>query len=71
MNTMKKNMGTIDRTIRTVIALFIGYLYFSGTLTGTTGIILLIVAVVFLLTSLISFCPIYTVFGIKTCPKNE
>lgn len=68
---MKKNMGNADRIIRTIIALVIGYLYYNGTLSGTLGIVLVVLAVVFLLTSLISFCPLYTIFGIKTCATDK
>jgi hypothetical protein len=63
---MKKNMGNIDRIIRIFIAALIAFLFFTGKVTGTTGIILLILAVVFLLTSFISFCPLYLPFGIRT-----
>jgi hypothetical protein len=66
---MKKNMGITDRVLRVIIALFIGVLYFTDTVTGTLGIVLLIVAGVFLLTSVIRFCPLYIPFGIKTCAK--
>lgn len=65
---MKKNMGTADRIIRVIIAAIVGVLYFTGTISGTLGIILLVLAGVFVLTSLISFCPIYAPLGIKTCP---
>lgn len=64
---MKKNMGTADKTIRVIIALVAAYLYFSGTIPGTLGIVLLVVAIVFLLTSLVSFCPLYTLIGVNTC----
>jgi hypothetical protein len=64
---MKKNMGTADRIIRTLLAIGIAILYFTNVLGGTLGVVLLIVAVVFLLTSLVSFCPLYTLFGISTC----
>jgi hypothetical protein len=64
---MKKNMGNADRIIRTIVALLVGYLYFTGAISGTLGVILLVVSVVFLLTSLISFCPLYTLLGINTC----
>ena len=60
-------MGITDRIIRIVVAIIVAALYFTGTVTGTLGIILLIVGGIFLLTSVISFCPLYTVFGIKTC----
>lgn len=65
---MKKNMGNTDRVIRTVLAAIVAALYFTNTITGTFGIILLIVSVVFLLTSLVSFCPLYKLFGFNTCP---
>lgn len=67
---MKKNMGTADRIIRVIIAAIIAVLYFTGIIPGTLGVILLILAVVFVLTSLISFCPLYAPFGISTC-KNK
>lgn len=67
---MKKNMGTADRIIRVIIAAIIAVLYFTGLIPGTLGVILLILAVVFVLTSLISFCPLYAPFGISTC-KNK
>lgn len=64
---MKKNMGTADRVIRIVIAAMVGVLYFKEIVTGTLGIILLVLAGIFVLTSLIGFCPLYAPFGIKTC----
>ncbi|MEX0289081.1 MAG: DUF2892 domain-containing protein [Flavobacteriaceae bacterium] len=64
---MKKNMGTADRVIRVIIAAVIGILYSTGTLAGTLGIVLLILAGIFVLTSFISFCPLYAPFGISTC----
>ena len=64
---MKKNMGTADRIIRLIIAGLVATLYFTNTISGTFGIILLVLSAVFVLTSLISFCPLYTLFGIKTC----
>lgn len=67
---MKKNMGTADKTIRIVIALVIGFLYYKGTITGTIGIVLIALAVVFVLTSFISFCPIYSLIGVNTCNRK-
>ncbi|WP_291777016.1 DUF2892 domain-containing protein [Cecembia sp.] len=64
---MKKNMGTADKTIRIIIALVAAYLYFSGIIPGIVGIVLLVVAIVFVLTSLVSFCPLYTLIGVNTC----
>lgn len=68
---MKKNMGTADRIIRTIIALTIAALYAFNVISGTLGLVLLALAGIFLLTSLISFCPLYAPFGIKTCPMKE
>ncbi len=64
---MKNNMGLTDRIVRVIIAAIIGILYFSGILSGTLGIVLLVIAAVFVLTSLVSFCPLYAPFGINTC----
>jgi hypothetical protein len=63
---MKKNMGTADRIIRVIIAAVIAVLYFTDKITGTLGIVLLVLAGVLLLTSLFSFCPLYLLFGLKT-----
>jgi Protein of unknown function (DUF2892) len=67
---MKKNMGTADRIIRVLLAAVFSYLYFSGTVTGTIGIVLLVLGGVFVATSLISFCPLYTLVGLSTCPRK-
>ena len=64
---MKKNMGTADRVIRIVIAIFVITLFAMEKITGTLGILLIAFAVVFAITSFISFCPLYTPFGISTC----
>ncbi len=68
---MKKNMGNVDKAIRIIIALTIGLLYFTNIIQETIGIILLALSAVFILTSLISFCPLYTIFGLKTCPNKN
>lgn len=68
---MKKNMGTADRIIRVIITAIVVVLYSTGTISGTLGIVLLVLAGVFLLTSMISFCPLYAPFGIKTCPIKD
>jgi fatty acid desaturase len=68
---MKKNMGTADRIIRLIVAAIIGVLYFTGTISGTLGIVLLVLAGIFVLTSLVSFCPLYAPFGLKTCPMEK
>lgn len=67
---MKKNMGTIDKVIRILVAVVFVVLFFTKVVTGTMGIILLVLAVVFVLTSLISFCPLYWPFGISTARKE-
>ena len=67
---MKKNMGTIDKAIRILIAVVVAILFFTGVISGILGIILLILAGIFVLTSLISFCPLYTPLGINT-DKNK
>ena len=64
---MKKNMGSTDRVIRFIIAAVIGVLYFTNVISGTLGIVLLVLAGVFVLTSFISFCPLYAPFGLSTC----
>lgn len=68
---MKTNMGKTDKAIRVVIALALAALYIMEVLTGTIGIIAVVVAAVFLLTSLVSFCPLYAIFGIRTCPVKN
>ncbi len=67
---MKTNMGTLDRILRVVVAVVIAVLYFTGTISGTLGYVLLALGGIFLLTSVISFCPLYLPFGISTCPKK-
>lgn len=68
---MKKNMGSYDKLIRLSIAISLIILYYNDILKDTLGIIALIVALIFTVTSLISFCPLYSIFGIKTCKKEE
>lgn len=68
---MKRNMSNADRIIRLIVAAVIAGLYFSGTVTGTLGLVLIILAAVFTLTSIISFCPLYTIFGISTCAVKK
>lgn len=64
---MKKNMGTSDRIIRLALAAVIAVLYFTGTISGTLAIVLVALGAIFLLTSVISFCPLYAPFGLSTC----
>ncbi|MFQ5570331.1 MAG: DUF2892 domain-containing protein [Rhodothermales bacterium] len=63
---MKKNMGTIDRAIRVLVAVTVGVLYFMGQITGTAALILGILAGVFVLTSLVGSCPLYLPLGLST-----
>lgn len=64
---MKKNVGSADRIIRIVLAVLFAVLYFTGTVTGTIGLVLVVLGGIFLLTALIGWCPLYTSFGISTC----
>jgi hypothetical protein len=68
---MKKNMGSVDRIVRVVVAAIIAVLFFTKVITGALGIILLVLAAVFLLTSVVSFCPLYAPFGISTCETEK
>jgi hypothetical protein len=68
---MKKNMGTADRMVRLLLAAVVAGLYFGNVITGTLGIVLMVLAGVFVLTSLVSFCPLYTIFGLSTCPLKK
>jgi len=69
---MKKNMGVMDRIIRFLVAIIIGALYFVGAISGTPAVVLGILAGIFILTSFISFCPLYVPFGISTAkPVSE
>ena len=67
---MTKNLGSIDRILRIVLGITFGVLYFTGVTTGTLGIVLAVLGGIFVATSLISWCPIYAVLGIKTCPAK-
>jgi len=68
---MKKNMGSVDKIIRLIVAAVVAVLYFTNVITGTFGVVLLVLSGVFVLTSLISFCPLYAIFGIRTCPLEK
>lgn len=63
---MKPNMGSADRVIRLIIAAVILGLYLAGTITGTLGVVLLVLAAVFAATAFMRFCPLYLPFGIRT-----
>ncbi len=64
---MKTNMGGTDRVIRVILAVVFAVLFFTGTVPGTLGIVLVVLGGVFLATSVISFCPLYTLVGMNTC----
>jgi len=68
---MKKNMGSADKVLRIVLAALVGILYATNVITGTTAIVLGVLALVFLATSFISFCPLYLPFGISTIKKKD
>lgn len=68
---MKKNMGAADRTIRIIVALIIAALYYFKVIDGTLAYVLLALAAIFLLTSFVSFCPLYTLFGLNTCKVKK
>ena len=68
---MKKNMNSVDRIIRVILAIVFAVLYFTGTVTGTLGIVLLVLGGVFVLTSLLGSCPLYSLFGFSTCPVKS
>lgn len=68
---MKANMGTADKAIRILLAIVFAGLYITKLVEGTLGVTLLVFGGIFLLTSVISFCPLYTVFGINTCEKKK
>lgn len=67
---MKANVGNTDKLIRIVLAIVFGTLFFTNTVTGIFGMALLIFGIILIATSLISFCPIYPLLGINTCPKK-
>ena len=63
---MKRNMGVVDRIVRVVLAAVVGVLYFTEQITGTAAIVLGVLAVVFVVTSIVGVCPLYLPFGIST-----
>jgi hypothetical protein len=68
---MKTNVGKTDKIIRIVIAILFGVLYFTGTVSGTVGLVLLVLGGVFVLTAGLGFCPLYTLFGMNTCKSKN
>jgi hypothetical protein len=68
---MKRNVGTIDKAVRLVLAAILITLNLTGTVTGTLSIVLWVVTASMLFTSIFSFCPVYTLIGVNTCPAKE
>ena len=68
---MKKNMGSLDRILRVVVAAVIAILYFTQVISGTVAIVLLVLALVFVLTSTVGVCPLYLPFGLNTNSKKD
>ena len=68
---MKKNMGNVDKLIRVIIAVIIAALFFGHVISGALGIILMVLAVIFVLTSLVGHCPLYVPFGFSTNPPEK
>ncbi|MDT0538987.1 DUF2892 domain-containing protein [Croceitalea sp. P059] len=64
---MKKNMGGVDRIVRFIVALVVITLFYFKVIEGTLAYVLLALSGIFVLTSLVSFCPLYTIFGLNTC----
>ena len=64
-------MGNADRFIRTILAVIVALLYFTNVINGTFGIVLLVLAGVFVLTSFVGFCPLYSLVGLNTCPVKK
>lgn len=67
---MKKNMGTTDRIARLLLATVFVLLFTLQVVTGVLGLVLLLVGIVFALTSVVGFCPLYTLLGINTCRRR-
>lgn len=63
---MKRNLSNIDRVLRVVLAALFAYLFFSGVVTGAFGVVLLVLGLVFLVTAIVSFCPLYGLFRFST-----
>ncbi len=67
---MKANIGSFDKVIRIILAIIFAVLYFTKLVDGTVGIVLLVLSGILLLTSMFSFCPLYTILGLKTTSKK-
>ncbi len=67
---MKQNMGTTDKILRIASAAIVLILYFTNVISGTVATVLLVFSAIFILTSLVGVCPLYSIFGINTCPVS-
>ncbi len=68
---MKKNVGAVDKVIRIVLAAVLVILYLANVVSGTLGIVFIVVALVLLLTAFLNFCGLYALLGISTCKKEK
>ncbi len=68
---MKKNMGSTDKIVRLALAILVGFLFYFDVIQGTLAYILIAVAAIFVVTSLVNFCPLYAVFGLNTCKAKS
>ncbi|RRO24307.1 YgaP family membrane protein [Flavobacteriaceae bacterium 14752] len=63
---MLKNVGTLDKRIRIIVALVIAILYFTGLISGTLAYVLIAVGAILLITSLVNFCPLYALLRLNS-----
>ncbi|MCP4977210.1 MAG: DUF2892 domain-containing protein [Maribacter sp.] len=68
---MKKNMGGLDKVIRVLLAIVAGLLVYFEVVDGALAYILLSVTGIFVITSLVGFCPLYGIFGINSCRTKK
>jgi hypothetical protein len=68
---MKANMGSADRMVRLLVAVILTVLYLTKVISGTLGMVALVISGIFLFTSLVRFCPLYTLIGINTCGAKK
>jgi len=68
---MKKNIGSLDKALRIIVAIVVAGLYYFNVVEGTLAIVLMVFSITLLVTSLINFCPMYTFFGINTCKVKQ
>ncbi len=68
---MTTNVGTLDRVVRVALAVLFSILYFTGTVSGIAGIVLLILGGVLLVTAVVGTCGLYALFGISTCAVKK